>query len=248
MVRVESMKPQARSAWTSLNRTRSPTFTFNVAVFHDFIPEDNPQNAPVDAEYFYGNWSKATLLRPEGPQIHWLTDAQYDRTGLSPDNAEPLAGARPVPLKAGEWNKLKLTLAGDEVTIVVNGEEVARRKLELYPLHLGALHHSQSIAAKILDLAAKLETARRPYSRCIPRALVAVADGQGRDAGRWCDVPRARPSPRRATSRAPGAAVEARRRFSSARAARQQSSAHGDTGRAHNRRGSAHRCRSGGSA
>jgi hypothetical protein len=70
------------------------------------------------------------LLDPAGTKIHWLTDAQYDRTGTAPDNSQPLAGAAVPPLKSGEWNKLKLTLAGDEVTVAVNGAQVARRKLE----------------------------------------------------------------------------------------------------------------------
>jgi hypothetical protein len=70
------------------------------------------------------------LLSPEGTKIHWLTDKQWDRSGLSLENAEALPGSSPAPLKAGEWNKLKLAIAGDEVTVAVNGQEVARRKLE----------------------------------------------------------------------------------------------------------------------
>jgi hypothetical protein len=70
------------------------------------------------------------LLDQSGAKIHWLTDAQYDRTGLALDNAEPLEGAAAVPLKEGAWNKLKLALVGDEVTIAVNGIRVAQRKLE----------------------------------------------------------------------------------------------------------------------
>ncbi len=72
----------------------------------------------------------AFLLSPEGVRLHWLTDAQYDRTGIAPDNAKPLAGGKPVPLKAGEWNKALLTLQGDELAIAVNGVEVARHTLE----------------------------------------------------------------------------------------------------------------------
>jgi hypothetical protein len=69
------------------------------------------------------------LLKPEGVQIHWLTDAQYDRTSLPPDNATPLAGSTPPQLVSSGWNKLQLMLAEDEVTIVVNGQQVARSKL-----------------------------------------------------------------------------------------------------------------------
>jgi tetratricopeptide (TPR) repeat protein len=72
----------------------------------------------------------AFLLAPDGVKTHWLTDAQHERTGLAPDNSEPAAGSRPAPLKAGDWNKLKLTLRGDEAILFVNGTEVARRKID----------------------------------------------------------------------------------------------------------------------
>jgi hypothetical protein len=72
----------------------------------------------------------AFLIAPDGVKTHWLTDAQYERTDLAPGNAYPLAGSKPVPLKSGDWNHLKLILRGDEAQIIVNETEVARRKLE----------------------------------------------------------------------------------------------------------------------
>jgi hypothetical protein len=71
----------------------------------------------------------ALLLKPGGVEIHQMTDAQYDRTGLAPDNATPLARSQPTGLKAGEWNKVKLTLAGEEVAVAVNGMDVGRTKV-----------------------------------------------------------------------------------------------------------------------
>ena len=38
--------------------------------------------------------------------------------------------ARAVPLKAGQWNKCKLALANNEVTVSINDVEIARRTLE----------------------------------------------------------------------------------------------------------------------
>jgi hypothetical protein len=74
------------------------------------------------------------VLDPAGVKIHWLTDAQYDRTGLAPDNLseEPAnrRGPTALPLKPGDFNRLQLTLAGDRVTLVLNGVEVYQRKLE----------------------------------------------------------------------------------------------------------------------
>jgi hypothetical protein len=90
---------------------------------------------------------------PAGPQIHWLTDAQFERTGLAPDNSEPLPGGKPVPLKVREWNKLKLVMAGDEVTIFVNGQEVGRRTLE--PTNqrtLGWFHRKEAPTARLRNI------------------------------------------------------------------------------------------------
>ena len=54
----------------------------------------------------------AFLLEPDGVKIHWMTDAQYDRSGLKPDNAavEPdnRRGPASLPLKPKDWNRLNL--------------------------------------------------------------------------------------------------------------------------------------------
>ena len=69
------------------------------------------------------------MLQPETTKLHWLTDTSRP-VRTAPENAEPLIGAKRATLKAGEWNKLKLTLSGDEAIVFVNGEKVARRTLE----------------------------------------------------------------------------------------------------------------------
>jgi hypothetical protein len=74
------------------------------------------------------------LLEPKGVAIHWLTDAQHDRTGLAYDNRtiEPgrRRGAASLPLKRDAWNRIRLKLAGDTVTLVLNGVEIYERPLE----------------------------------------------------------------------------------------------------------------------
>ncbi|MCI0359346.1 MAG: DUF1583 domain-containing protein, partial [Planctomycetaceae bacterium] len=94
------------------------------------------------------------LLHPDGPRLHWLTSGAYGlRDGLAPDNSEPLAGAMPVPFKTREWNKLKLTLVTGEVVIAVNGQEVARRKLEASNLRtLGWFHYTDASTARIRNV------------------------------------------------------------------------------------------------
>ena len=61
----------------------------------------------------------AFLLEPDGVKLHIVTDAQFDRSGLAPDNVtveQPYRrGPAALPLKSGEWNKLALTMTGDWV-------------------------------------------------------------------------------------------------------------------------------------
>jgi tetratricopeptide (TPR) repeat protein len=76
----------------------------------------------------------AFLLEPGGVRVHWLTDGAHDRTGLAPDNAttEPnnRRGPERLPLKPKAWNRAKLAVAGDTVTLHLNDVEVYQRALE----------------------------------------------------------------------------------------------------------------------
>jgi tetratricopeptide (TPR) repeat protein len=69
---------------------------------------------------------QALLLRPDGVKLHVLTDAQWEVTDLAPDNEMSIEGAaESVPLKANDWNRIALRLAGDRLTLVVNDVVVA---------------------------------------------------------------------------------------------------------------------------
>jgi hypothetical protein len=77
----------------------------------------------------------AFLLEPDGVRLHWLTDGpDQDWTGLPPDNLadEPASRRGPdrLPLKPGDWNAARLSLADGVVTLDLNGTTVYRRPLE----------------------------------------------------------------------------------------------------------------------
>jgi tetratricopeptide (TPR) repeat protein len=76
----------------------------------------------------------AFLLDPEGVKVHWLTDAQHDRTGLAPENLviEPQnrRGSGRLPLKPRDWNRVSLRLTGDLANLSLNGESIYERRLE----------------------------------------------------------------------------------------------------------------------
>jgi hypothetical protein len=154
------------AAWTKTGdevvgrsvRGSPSSFRESLLQYHRPLAEDGE----VEYEFYYEPGKAevhpaldrlAFLLQPDGPRLHWLTDGAYERSGLAPDNSQPLAGGSPVPLKTREWNKLKLTLAGDEVAIAVNDQEVARRKLESTNLRtLGWFHYTDASTARIRNV------------------------------------------------------------------------------------------------
>lgn len=85
------------------------------------------------------------LMEPSGVEIHWLTDGQYDRTGLAADNRTIEKENRRVhdklPLKEGDWNQVRLTLKGDAITLQLNGVDVYQRALEPTNQRVFGLYH-----------------------------------------------------------------------------------------------------------
>src|SRR5262249_43500732 len=93
------------------------------------------------------------LIDEKTSSTHWLTDAQFDRTGLSPDNKQPLAGGKPARLKAGDWNRLKLVVSGETASVFVNGEEIGRRTLEPTNQRLfGLFRYSDATSVRVRNV------------------------------------------------------------------------------------------------
>lgn len=97
------------------------------------------------------------LLEPSGVRVHWMTDAQYERNGLLPDNVfdEPQnrRGPAQIPLKPGSWNKLKLALTDDVVSIALNGVEVYQRKLEMAnQRNFGLFHYVDETEVRVRNV------------------------------------------------------------------------------------------------
>ena len=76
----------------------------------------------------------AFLLEPDGLKLHWMTDALADDwSGLSADNAVAHPKGRraeKLPLKAGAWNAVTLTVTAVGVKIALNGETIYESNLE----------------------------------------------------------------------------------------------------------------------
>jgi Tol biopolymer transport system component len=76
----------------------------------------------------------AFLIKPDGIDLHWITDGDNEWTGLSADNSitEPLSrrGPKPLPLRQDQWNRIEMSIAGGKVSISLNASLVYQRKIE----------------------------------------------------------------------------------------------------------------------
>jgi hypothetical protein len=98
------------------------------------------------------------LLEEDGVKIHWLTDGKFDRTGLAPDNVSKEPQHRrdsdTLPLRAGQWNHVRLALAGDVVRLSLNQELVYQRRLEpTNARHFGLFHYADRSELRVRNLA-----------------------------------------------------------------------------------------------
>lgn len=68
----------------------------------------------------------ALMVGTSGVQKHLLTDAEYEDSGLLPGNVSAIEdAAKSVALKENNWNHFKVSLKGDQLTLAINGAEVA---------------------------------------------------------------------------------------------------------------------------
>ena len=117
----------------------------------------------------------AFLLEPDGVKLHRLTDAQYERGGLSPANASVEAdyrrGPGSLPLKPKAWNHAVVSLVGDTVAIRLNGVLVYERPLEpTNQRNFGLFHYADETEVRVRNV-----TYRGEWPRAFPAGLIASA-------------------------------------------------------------------------
>ncbi len=65
------------------------------------------------------------LLTADAPKLHQLTEAQFEQRDLAVDNENAIDGASVPEWKTSDWNKVRLSLKGDQLTVSVNEKDVA---------------------------------------------------------------------------------------------------------------------------
>ncbi len=131
------------------------------------------------------------LLEPDGVKIHWLTDGRWDRTGLTADNVEETV-AKPLPLKAGDWNAVAFRTKGDTLTVELNGEAILTRAIEPTNLrHFGLFHYANESNVRVRnvryqgDWPKQLPSVANQDLAAGPQALAAIPDANLRSAITW---------------------------------------------------------------
>jgi hypothetical protein len=99
----------------------------------------------------------AFLLEPDHVHIHRLTGAGYERSELKFDNVsdEPdnRRGPAKLPLKENAWNRAKLAVAGDTVSVSLNGVEVYQRRIESTNQRtFGLFHYADETEARVRNI------------------------------------------------------------------------------------------------
>ena len=116
------------------------------------------------------------LIEPDGVKVHWMTDAHHDRTGLMPENTtvEPdyRRGPASPPLRPNAWNRLKLSLSGDTVTLALNDVVVYERPLEpTNQRDFGLFRYADETEARVRNI-----TYRGQWPRTLPPGLMRGED------------------------------------------------------------------------
>lgn len=116
----------------------------------------------------------AFLIEPDGVRAHSITDGRYEKSTvlvgkpLSLVLKDDRKQSRPVPLKAGQWNKVRLTAVGQRLTIHVNDESVFAHNLNRFnSRHFGLFHFRDLTELRVRNVVMRGEW---------PRGLPAVAD------------------------------------------------------------------------
>jgi hypothetical protein len=155
------------------------------------------EDGTIDYEFFYKPGAQEThpaldrlalLLEPAGVREHWITDHRYERTDLAPDNSferpQNRRGPAVLPLKADDWNRVRLALRGATLTLILNGKPVYERELEsTNQRNFGLFHYVDKSEVRVRNVVMRGDW---------PKSLLPVADQEL--AGTWntvdADLPR----------------------------------------------------------
>jgi len=94
------------------------------------------------------------LLRPDGMAVHPITDGPYEQFSRRPDaildEPQNRRGPSTLPLLSGSWNRMMLSLVGNQVTLQLNGQKVYEHEVESgTPRTFGLFHYADREEARV---------------------------------------------------------------------------------------------------
>ncbi|MCA9084423.1 MAG: DUF1583 domain-containing protein [Planctomycetaceae bacterium] len=149
-----------------VRRDLAGSWTEELLSYHRPVIEDGV----IQYEFFYEIGEAAVfpaldrccfLFDAEMTGIHWLTDGAGELSDLSPDNRTsdnltPVAGdseSESIPLRNGEWNRVRMELSGNTVLLSLNGQEVLRRQMEPGNRRtFGLFHYADQTRAEVRNI------------------------------------------------------------------------------------------------
>ncbi|QEF98365.1 tetratricopeptide repeat protein [Stieleria maiorica] len=97
----------------------------------------------------------AYVMRPSGLKLHWMS-APNTAWKIPKGFEVPLPGAdaKPLPLKAGQWNRVELVRDGSRIRISLNGETVFDQQPQsrLGDMVFGFFHNREQTSARIRNV------------------------------------------------------------------------------------------------
>lgn len=122
------------------------------------------EDGAIDYEFFYESGRTmvfpaldrlAFLIGPHGTTLHRITDGAFERRDLPPDNVieEPSLSRKLPQLQAGDWNRMRVEIAGQIATLSLNGQPICQHELESSnSRQFGFFHFADESAVRVRNV------------------------------------------------------------------------------------------------
>jgi tetratricopeptide (TPR) repeat protein len=159
----QKIKHSGNQAVESLLLYQRPMLEDGVIEFESWYQPGHFEVHPALGRY-------ALLIRPSGIGLHQLSLGAYVPSGQESDDETPLeSSANSVPLKENDWNRIRLELKGDQLTLTVNDSQAAVWAVEMpaNQRQFGLFRYKDKSACRIRNIV---------YQGQWPKALPSIAD------------------------------------------------------------------------
>ena len=87
-----------------------------------YAPEESVAHPTVGRQCF--------LLEADGVKLHQVTDGEFERSALRPDNKTTSTSPLQLPLRPSAWNRMRVEQQSNSLTLILNGTQIYETNLE----------------------------------------------------------------------------------------------------------------------